>query len=222
MMSIDADRLAEQIKLAYDFMETLHGQAIALIKDVEGQLAQADEELQCLRPGGNYRFAASPMSYSLERPQTAIADYYAAYFRHFEDRIKNTLLEGDTPPICFLKVVLRESGLEHPEARFGVITKLAKPEDRRGKFPSSFEKLINDPVSNKALDGPAWSSQGIVARDYQRSYVSMAIRGNGVRLAELPDSEAVAVRIVEPLLELYREAADQPKHSGRLKGWDGT
>jgi hypothetical protein len=205
-MSIDAKRLAEQIKVAYDFMETLHGQAIALIKDVEGQVAQADEELQCLRPGGSYRFAATPMSYSLERPQTAIADYYAAYFRQFLDRVRNTPLDADVPPICFLKVVLRELQLEHPEARFGVITEIVKPAERGDKFPHNFEELINDPISNKALDGPAWSSQNTISRNYERSYVSMAIRGKGVRLADLPDSEAIAVRIVDPLLELYREA----------------
>ncbi|HUW95974.1 MAG TPA: hypothetical protein VMW58_09305 [Anaerolineae bacterium] len=205
-MSIDANRLAEQIKLAYEFMETLHGQAIALIKDVEGQVAQAAEELRCLRPGGNYRFAATPMSYSLERPQTAIADYYAVYFRHFPDRVKNALLDGDVPPICFLKVVLRERRLEHPEARFGVMTEIAKPPERGDKFPHKFEELINDPITSKALAGPAWSTQHTISQNYQHSYISMAIRGMGVRLADLPDSEAIAVRIVEPLLELYREA----------------
>ena len=209
-MSIDASRMAKQIKLAYEFMEALHGQAIALIKDVEAQVAQADEELQSLRPGGNYRFAASPMSYSLERPQTAIADYYAVYFRYFPDRVKNTLLDGDVPPICFLKVVLRELQLEQPEARFGVITEIVKPAERGDKFPRNFEDLINDPISNKALDGPAWSSQDTVTRPYERSYVSMAIRGKGVRLAELPDSEAIAVRIVEPLLEMFRAVAGKP------------
>ena len=209
-MSIDAERLSEQIKLAYDFMETLHGQAIGLIKDVEGQVAQADEELQCLRPGGNYRFAATPMSYSLERPQTAIANYYAVYFRQFPDRVKNAPLDADVPPICFLKVVLREPKLEHPEARFGVITELVKPVERRDKFPRNFEELINDPISNKALDGPAWSPQDTVSLNYDRSYVSMAIRGKGARLAELPDSEAIAVRIVEPLLEMFRAVAGKP------------
>lgn len=206
-MSIDAKRLTEQIKLAYDFMDTLHGQALALIKDVEGQVAQTDEELQCLRPGGSYRFAATPMSYSLERPQTAIADYYAVYFRQFPDHVKNTPLDGHVPPICFLKVVLREPKLEHPEARFGVITEIVKPAERGDKFPRNFEDLINDPISNKALDGPAWSSQDTVSRPYPRSYVSMAIRGKGVRLADLPDSEAIAAKIVEPLLKLYRKAA---------------
>lgn len=209
-MSIDAERLAEQIKLAYDFMETLHGQAIALMKDVEGQLAQADEELQPLRPGGSYRFAATPMSYSLERPQTAIADYYAVYFRHFADHFKNTPLDGNVPPICFLKVVLREPKLAHPEARFGVITGIVKPAERGDKPPHNFEDLINDPISNKALHGPAWSSQDMVSWPYPRSYVTMAIRGKGVRLVDLPDSEAIAVRIVEPLLEMFRAVAGKP------------
>ncbi len=206
-MNMDPDRLAEQIKLAYEFMETLHQQAIALIKDVEGQLGQSAEELKCLRPGGNYRFAATPMSYSLERPQVAIADYYAVYLRHFPDRIKNTMLDGDVPPICFVKVVLREPHLEHPEVRFGVITEVVKPADREDKYPHKFEELINDPISNKALGGPAWSSQKTVSQTYPHSYVTMAIRGMGVRLADLPDSEAIAVRIVEPLLRLHSEAA---------------
>ena len=48
-MKIDAVLLAKQIKLAYDFMESLHGQALSLIKDVETQLSQSPEDLQCLK-----------------------------------------------------------------------------------------------------------------------------------------------------------------------------
>ena len=204
-MDIDADRLAKQVKLAYEFVEALHGQALALIKDVETQLAQAPEELQCLRPGG-YGFTVKPLSMSLERPQATIADYYAVCFRHFEGKAKNTPLDRNVPPIGFLKIVLRERGLEHPEVRFGVMTKIAKPAERTDRWPTKFEDVVSL-ITNRALIGPPWFGQETVKQDYQDIYISLVIHGTGVRLADLPDSEAIADRIIEPLLAMYREAA---------------
>lgn len=57
-MTIDAELLADQVKLAYNFMETLHQQALSLIKDVEGQLSS--RKFRCLRPGG-YRYTANSL-----------------------------------------------------------------------------------------------------------------------------------------------------------------
>jgi len=204
-MDIDADRLAKQVKLAYEFVEALHGQALALIKDVETQLAQAPEELQCLRPGG-YRFAVNSLSFSLERPQATIANYYAVCFRHFKDRIKNTPLGPDVPPIAFLKVVLRERGLEHPEVRFGIVSEVTKSPEKVDAWPKKFEDVISYIIASRALVGPAWSDQEAVTKPYHDGYISLAIRGKGVRLADLPDSEAIAVNIVDPLLAMYGEA----------------
>lgn len=204
-MSIDADLLAQQVELAYEFLETLHGQAIALIKDMETQLAQAPEELQCLRPGG-YKYVVNPLSYGLERPQAIIADYYAVCFRHFEGRITNTPLDREVPPIAFVKVVLREHGLEHPEVRFGIMTEIAKaPERGADQWPKKVEDLVSL-FPQRAMKGPVWSDQGDIEFEHQDAYATAKLRGAGVRLADLPDSEAVDQRIVEPLLALYRDA----------------
>jgi len=206
-MYIDADRLAKQVKLAYEFMEALHGQALALVKDVETQLAEAPEGLQFLRPGG-YGFTVKPLSMSLERPQATIADYYAVCFRHFEGRVKNTPLDRNVPPIGFVKIVLRERGLEHPEVRFGVFSKVEKPADRADAWPKKFEDVVKR-IMYQAVVGPAWSGRETVSQEYQASYISLAIRGKGVKLADLPDSEAIAERIIDPLLKMYREPIGQ-------------
>ena len=205
-MSIDADRLAKQVKLAYEFINALHGQAIALNKDVETQLAQGSE-LQLLRPGG-YRFTVNPLSYGLERPQVPIADYYAVYFRHFEGRVKNTPLDVTVPPIGFLKIVFRERGLKHPEVRFGIVTGVTKPpEQADDKWPTKFEDLVAHLTARALIGSPPWFDREIVGQKYQDSYISVVIRGAAVRLTDLPNSEAIAQRIVDPLLAMYREAA---------------
>lgn len=205
-MDIDANRLANQVKLAYEFMEAFHGQALALIKDVETQLAQTPEDLRCLRPGGSYRFAVNSLSTGLERPQANIANYYAVFFRHFEESVKNTPLDQNVPPIVFLKVVLRELRLKHPEVRFGVITKVTKSTGRAdGQWPKTFEQIISH-VADRALIGPLKSDQ---EKDYRSSYINLAIHGTGVRLADLPDSEAVAEKIIDHLLTMYREVVKQ-------------
>ena len=206
MSGIDADRLAEQVRLAYEFVDALHGQGIALIKDVETQLMQATEELQCLRPRG-YRFVTNELSLSLERPQPTIADSYAVFFRHFDGAVKTTPLGGQVPPIGFTKVVFRERGLEHPETRYGILTEFFKPEGREGSWPKKVEEIANH-IARRALSDPAWFGRE-VSESYEDSYVGFHIRGAGVRLADLPDSEAIAEMIVDPLLLMYREAIEQ-------------
>jgi hypothetical protein len=205
-MPIDADRLAQQVKLAYEFMEALHGQALALLKDLETQLAQTSEEFQFLRPGG-YRYAVNAQSLSLERPQAALAEFYAVCFRRFEGRSKTTPLKGNVPLIGFIKIVLRERGLEHPEIRFGFLTDVEKPVERPQEWPRKVEDLVNH-VTRRVLVGPAWYDQGTLERAHQDSYISLVIHGVAVRLADLPDSEAIAAEIIEPILEMYQELSD--------------
>jgi len=203
MMRIDADRLAEQVELAYHFVDVLHKQAIALIKDVETQLAQA-RGIRCLQPGG-YGYYTDSLSTSLERPRAQIANYLAVYLRKFEDGVQNTPFDGNVPPICFLKVVLREEGLAHPEVRFGVLKEIEKAP---GRPESKFEDIANI-LFERAFLSPAWSSRGEIQEPYKDAYVDLQIRGRGVRLADLPDSEAVAERIVDPLLTMFSEAVEQ-------------
>ncbi len=202
-MNVDTNRLAHQVKLAYEFIETLHGQALALIKDVETQLAQATEELQCLRPGG-YRFTINPQTFSFERPQPTIANYYAVCFRHSENIIKKTPIDGNVPPIALLKIVLRERNLEHPEVRFGIITEVSKPEDY--KWPKKFEDVVSRVVDRVLTGSLLGVDQETVQQNYQDNHISLSIRGKGIRLADLPDSEAIAEKIIDPLLMMYREA----------------
>jgi hypothetical protein len=202
-MGVDADRLTEQVKLAYEFIEVLHGQAIALIKDVETQLAQ-QANLRFLRPGG-YRFAINPQSYSLENPQVPVADYYAVCFRRFEGRVRNTPLDGDVPPVGFLKVVFRERGLDHPEVRFGVFRSMKKPEERTHSWPKKVEDIVGHLV-DRALVGPPWIDRGEVRNDYEHAYVVLEMQGRGIKLAEISDSEAIATRIVEPVVEMIEAA----------------
>jgi len=60
-------------------------------------------------------------------------------------------------------------------------------------------------VTRRVLVGPAWYGQGPLERAHRDSCISFTIHGAAVRLADLPDSEAVAEKIVEPVLEMYRE-----------------
>jgi len=47
-------------------------------------------------------------------------------------------------------------------------------------------------------------------RDYRDSYLSFHLTGAGVRLADLPDSEAVAREVVTRLLAMHRQASSLP------------
>lgn len=203
-MVIDADRLAQQVKLAYDFMDALHGQAIALLKDVEAQLADAPAKLRCLKPGG-YRYTINPLTYGLERPRTFIADYYALCFRRFSGREKNTPLDRKVKPIAFVKVVLREGDLKNPEVRLGIMTEITKNPERKGKRPRKFEDHVSN-VFHRALTGSDWHDQHKVMQSFDDGHVRLTVQGRSVKLAGLPDSEAVKKQIVDPLLKMYRDA----------------
>ncbi len=207
-MSIDADRLAQQVKLAYDFVETLHRQALGLIKDVETQVGEAAEALECLQPGGSYRFTTNRTSYSLATPQPVVANYFAAFFRHFADQKKRTTsVDEHTPPIAFVMVVLRERGLDHPEVRFGTITSMVRSAKQDNDWPRNVEQTPTHVADAALTGGPPWAGRGAQERDHRDSYLSFHVTGVGIRLADLPDSEAVALKVVDPLLAMYREAS---------------
>jgi len=214
-MSIDADRLAHQVKLAYDFIDALHRQALGLIKDVETQVGAAAEALECLQPGGSYRFTINPTSNSLATPQPVVANYYAAFFRHFPAHQRRTSrttpVDEHTPPIVFVMVVLREHGMDHPEVRFGVITSMARAAGRQdNNWPSNVEQTPLHVAYAALTGGPPWAGRGVQERDYRDSSLSFHLTGAGVRLADLPDSEAVAREVVVPLLTMYRQASSLP------------
>ena len=204
-MDIDADRLAQQVELAYGFVEALHGQAISLIKDVETQLEQ-EADLRLLRPGG-YKYTINPQSYGLERPQVPIANFFAVFFRRFEGRATTTPFDRPVPPICFVKVVFRERGLRHPEARFGVLTRIEKHREHSEKWPKKVEDAVSR-IADRALLELPWGDEAGGTRIYTDSYLSLHVEGTGVRLAELPDSEAIASRIVDPLISILRKAEE--------------
>ena len=206
-MSIDADRLAQQVKLGYEFIDALHQQALGLIKDVETQVGEAAEPLDCLRPGGTYCFTTNGMSYSLATPQPVAANYYAAFLRHFSEGQKRTTpVDEHTPPIAFVMVVLRERGMDHPEVRFGVITSMARVAGR-DDWPHTVEQTARH-MADRALTGDVpWAGKGVPKPNYQDNYLSFHVTGAGVRLADLPDSEAVALKVVDPLLAMYRQAS---------------
>ena len=160
-MSIDADRLAQQVKLGYEFIDALHRQALGLIKDVETQVGEAAEPLECLRPGGSYCFTTNGMSYSLATPQSVVANYYAAFFRHFPEQKKRTTpVDEHTPPIVFVMVVLRERKMDHPEVRFGVITSITRVAGRDA-WPDIVEQTARY-VADRALTGDIpWAGRGV-------------------------------------------------------------
>jgi hypothetical protein len=191
---MDHDLLAQQVKLAYEFMDTLHQQALSLIKDVEGQLSS--EGIRCMRPGG-YKFNYNSVSASLDQPKPALTDFYCVFFKcdDTDTTTTSTPVDGTAPRIGFVRVTLRERHIYHPEVRFGVIEKVEKPDPSK-QWPKKVEDALST-FSSYAF-GTKWKTEG----SYQDSYVSMNYKGMTVRLADLPSSEAIEEKIVTPLLQL--------------------
>ena len=102
-------------------------------------------------------------------------------------------------------MVLQERDLDHPEVRFGVITSMTRVPGW-DDWPRTVEQTPTH-VADKALTGNVpWAGRGMQERDYRDSYRGFHLTGARVRLADLPDSEAVARQIVEPLLAMYCQA----------------
>ena len=136
-----------------------------------------------------------------------IANYYAAFFKHFPERKKRTtLIDEHTPPIAFVMVVLRERGMDHPEVRYGVLTSIARAAGR-DDWPRTVEQTPTHVADVALIGGLPWAGRGVQERDYRDSYLSFRLTGAGVRLADLPDSEAVALKVVDPLLVMHRQAS---------------
>lgn len=186
---------AKQVKLAYDFMDALHQQALALIKDVEGQVSERG--IRCMRPGG-YKFNYNSVSASLEQPKPVLTDFYSVCFIRSSSTAttSNTSFNDEIPLIGFLRVTLRERNLHQPEVRYGVITKLEKPDTRKDSWPTKVEELLST-FATDAFSGDNWCK-----KSYKDGYVDMTYAGESVPFAALTDSEAIFVKVVDPLLKL--------------------
>ncbi|MGC9468193.1 MAG: hypothetical protein ACP5HS_06360 [Anaerolineae bacterium] len=196
-MPIDADLLAKQVDLAYDFIDVLHRTAIDVIREVEAQLTQA-RGVRCIRSKG-YGYYTNWLTTSIARPQAQVADSFAVYLRKLEDKNARTPFDGNVPPIAFLKIVLHEPGLKHPEVRFGLLTNIKQ---MPGRSEKKFEDIAYR-LSEQAFAGPACIHRGAIHTSYHDAYVFLNIEGHGVRLADLVDSKTIAEKIVEPLSELF-------------------
>lgn len=192
---MDHELLSKQVKIAYEFMETLHQQALSLIKDIEGQLSS--EGIRCMRPGG-YKFNYNSVSASLDQPKPALTDFYCVFFMRddTDTTTTSTPFDGTVPRIGFVRVTLRERHLDHPEVRFGVIEQVVNLNPSK-KWPNKIEDVLAI-FSSSAFNGKKWKAEG----SYQDSYVSMNYKGMTVKLADLTNSEDIEEKIVIPLQQL--------------------
>ena len=197
-------KLSMQVELAYDYMNTLHSQALALLKDVEAQLSENEDRIVAIRPGG-YRFTTNELSMGLETPRPSIAEFYGMCFRHKESgKVVATPFVKPMPAIGFVKVVLFEPSLGSPEVRYGVLRDIERlDQSDKGKF----EDVVTD-VMRYATLRSATKNNDIEEKNWKNSKVSMNVSMRWVGLSRVTTSEDVGRLIVANLSrDLVRDHA---------------
>jgi len=192
----------QQTRLAFEFIERLYFEVSYLIKEVEGLLADEEEQFVIGKPSG-YGITTR-RSTGLETanvhawPLRKLAVFFVPKAAtRVTGGTTNTKLEGNK--VIYLRLVLNDKDLAEPTISFGLLYGFEK-RSAASDWPTKFEHLM---AHLEYADTRVFSTPEAINYDIaQIKFKGKLITTN---LYDITDSEQVAKQIVAPMLRLFRE-----------------
>lgn len=194
--------LVAQTKLAFDFIQKLYYEVSYLIKEVEGLLAEEDEEFVFGRASG---YAVTARSSNGLDPSLVNLWMYKKLAVFFIPKESTKIIKGQTithfedhPKILYFRIVLDDKDLNEPSVYYGVLTDIVK---KKKTYPEKVEQIMASIEYNEAK-----LYSGGESINYEDAYSSFKGKLERINLFDLNTSEDVASKLVAPALELFRKA----------------
>lgn len=199
---MNKQQIVQQTRLAFDFLEKLYFEVSYLIKEVEGLLADEEEEFVIGRPAGYAITTRSSQGLETANVHLWPLRKLAVFFVPKGDTrmtggTTNTKLEGTK--VLYLRIVLDDKDLAEPSIYFGVLYGFKK-KNAEGQTPTKFEHLMG------SLEyGEARVFGNPEAIEYEDSRVRFRGRLLRANLYDITNSEQIASQIIAPALSTFRE-----------------
>ena len=195
-------QLAASTRNAHEFLQRLHLEVSYLIREVEGQLGQEDDEFVQLTAGGYAMITSTssgldPDNVKLWMPRTFTAAFGPRAKTEMEGIYTTTQLPANAQKrLLILHVVLADTNESTPRVWFGKLTKAQAKKANIIKFEqltSKFARYSERIFSNVSRAGKA---------RWEDSQCALEGKFLHVDLFDIKSSKDVRKRIVDPLLAL--------------------
>jgi hypothetical protein len=198
----DENKLIDQTKLAFDFLQKLYLEVSYLIKETEGLLYEEEEKFVIGKPSGYGISSRSSTGLESNSISLWLLRKFAVFFVP-ED--KTTLKKGQTVTpvdenlkVIYLRIVLNDKDLAYPAVYSGVLYNIQQKQ--RAKRIKKFENMM---VHFQYKDPKAFVNFKKI--NYEDSIIKC--QGELVRtnLFKIDNSENILNKIIKPSLNLYRK-----------------
>lgn len=196
--------LITQTRLAFDFIQKLYFEVSYLIKEVEGLLAQEEEEFIIGRSGGYAVTVRNSNSLDAAGVSLWIYKKFAVFFvpAALTEKKSGITITRYSPQlkIIYLRLVLDDKDIPEPTLYYGVLYHITRkpPID---KYPEKIEQLIRHIEYN---ENKVFQKDSLEI-DYEDSYIIFKGRLVSQSLYDLHTSEDIVERVINPVLKMFRE-----------------
>jgi hypothetical protein len=200
-MTNKKEEVIAQTKLAFDFLQKLYQEITYLIKELEGQLAQEDEEFIIGRPSG---YGVTTRNSTGLEPINVNLWLYRKLSVFFVPKNSTQLSRGQTitrfgpdSKILYFRFVLSDKDLKEPVIYFGVLRNLEK---KRKGWPEKIEQVMAHFEYNEHR-----VFKGGENIEYEDGYLTFTGRLLSVNLYDIDSSQDISEKLITPALKLFRE-----------------
>lgn len=189
----------QQTKLAFDFLQKLYYEVSYLIKEVEGQLAEEQEQFILGKPGGYQVTSRGSSGLDITLVKLWLMRFMSVFFVADESTVqtggRTTSKFENNLKVIFLRFVLDDKDISEPYIYAGVVYDFVEKHRQISKFEEFIRHMeYND--SKIFTDG--------LDVDYADSYISFKAKFQKVNLFDINSSEDISRLVIGPALALYR------------------
>ncbi|MBN1618389.1 hypothetical protein JW887_03540 [Candidatus Dojkabacteria bacterium] len=197
---MNKDEIVLQTKIAFDFLQKLYVEVSYLIKEIEGLLAEEEEEFLIGKPGGYQITSRGSQGLDVNLVMYWLTRFLSVFFvpKKWTRRTggRTTTKYSDGLKVIQIRVVLDEKDISEPYIYAGVIYDIV---DKQRNYPSKFEELIRHIEYNNTK-----IFTGDNSINYEDAYTGFKGNFFQTNLYEVNTSEDIINKIITPVLEIFR------------------
>ncbi len=199
---MDKKKIIEQTKLSFDLIQKLYHEVAFLVKEIEGQLAEADEKFVIGKPTGYQVTYISSTGLDQINVNKWLPRKMNIFFVPEEmtevGSTTNTKFTKETK-VIFLRIILENDEIKEPVIYYGIVFGFGENVLSNKRFM----KVEQLPSHLEYRENTAFKDPSNI--DYEDGYIKFQGKLKKQNLFDLTNPEDVHNLIVNPALKMFRE-----------------
>lgn len=198
----DKHQVAQQIELAFDFIQKMYLESVYLIREIEGQLAEHDSHFVILKPSG---YGVNSRSSNSLEPNWVNFWLMRKFGVAFIPESQTETLKAqthteitDSLKVLYFRIILNDKKIKEPKLLFGTFYNIKKQKD--GGWVKKFENLMGqfEYVDNKLFGN-------LPDVTFENSEFQLKGRFKEVNLLDINSSEELITKVINPAIKIFDE-----------------